>query len=148
MLEPTPPTTSGIASGRKSSGNSTSRPRAAAAIAETSEPTAQSPMDASATPASAGPSSGAKNNAKAGSATSSAAPRNASAESVLPSQIVLRSETASTSPSSAPASVSGAQARPRPRSDVKTSATQSKPYAASSPAPPGSAKWKTTSVAT
>ena len=48
----------------------------------------------------------------------------------LPSQIALRSDGASTSPSSAPPSRSGAQARASPSSAVKTSATQSSPCAA------------------
>ena len=70
-------------------------------MAETSEPTVQMPMSASATPGSAVPSSGAKNNANAGRATTSAATRKASVAIALPSQIALRSQGASTSPSSA-----------------------------------------------
>ena len=82
------------------------------------------------------------------SAITSASARNARIESALPSQIALRSLGASTSPSITPCSRSAANARERPRSAVKRSATQSRPVAASSDEWAGSAKWKTTSVET
>jgi hypothetical protein len=124
-LEPTADD-DGIASGRKSSGRMTSPGRRCHRRDE-SEPTAQIPIEARRTPATDGASSGAKKSANAGSATTSATRRNASVAITFPSQIALRSEVASTSPSSAPASLSGDHARPSPRSAVKTSATQSSP---------------------
>ena len=105
----------------------TSRPRLTAAIAASSVPTAQIPMLASTTPAIATASTGAKKSANAGIATSSAAARKASVASDLPSQIALRSHGASTRPSSAPPSRSGAHARARPSSAVKMIAIQSRP---------------------
>ena len=146
-LEPTP-TTSGIASGRKSSGRISLRVRLAAAIAASRVLTAQMPTLASSTPRIPRPGGGEKKSANAGSATSSIRPRKTNTAADFPSQIALRSDGASTSPSSAPPSRSGAQARASPSSARKTSATQRRPCAKqrSPSAPVGSAKWKTTSV--
>jgi hypothetical protein len=97
------PTTSGIASGRKSSGRISSRVRLAAAIAASSVPTAQMPMFASRTPRTASVPSGEKKSANAGSATSSIAARKTKTAADFPSQIALRSDGASTSPLERPA---------------------------------------------
>ena len=99
MLAPTPPTTIGIASGRKSSGRISSRALPATAIAPVSVPTAQIPMSASSDGGDGAPADAVEEDANAGSATTSATPRNANTESVLASQIALRSEGASTSAS-------------------------------------------------
>src|SRR5204863_453437 len=84
--------------------------------------------------------------ATAGSATTSATTRKASVETTLPTQIALRSDGASTSPSSTPCSRSATKARPRPSSAVNRIATQSSPSDARCEAFCGSAKWKTTST--
>ena len=93
------------------------------------------------------PSTLEKKIANSGSAIASASARNASAASDFPSQIALRSEGASTSPSSTPCSRSATNARESPSSAVKTIATHRSPRPASSPVPDGSAKWKITSAA-
>ena len=139
-LAPTPPITIGSASGRKSSGSSSSRARPAAAIAESRTPTAQMPRSASSTPAIVAHETGLKKSAKAGSATSSATTRKARVAIPFASQIVLRSTGASTSASSRPCSRSATNARPRPSSAVKMIATQSRPNAASRDEPDGRAK--------
>ena len=72
---PTPPTTIGIAIGRKSSGSRSSRARPATAIAPKSVPTAAMPRSASATAATVRPSRPREERANAGSATTSAAAR-------------------------------------------------------------------------
>ena len=106
------------------------------------------PRSASSTPATVAQPTGSKKSAKAGSATASATTRKASVAIAFASQIALRSTGASTSPSSRPCSRSATNARPRPSSAVKRIATQSSPSSASSEEPVGSAKWKTTRIAT
>ena len=61
VARPTPPTTIGIAIGRKRSGSSSSRARPATAIAPKSVPTVQMPTSASATAATVRPSTPEKN---------------------------------------------------------------------------------------
>ena len=75
---PTPPTTTGIASGRKSSGRSSSRVRLDGGDRGEQRADGAIPMSASATPAIVAPPIPEKKSAKAGSATSSAATRKAS----------------------------------------------------------------------
>jgi hypothetical protein len=77
IAAPTPPTTTGMDKGRKSSGSTSSRVRLAVAMAENSEPTEQMPTLARSTPPTAAAERGAKKSANAGSATTSAARRNA-----------------------------------------------------------------------
>src|SRR6266550_1208552 len=126
---------------------SSSRARPAAAIAESSVPTAQIPRSASTTPAIVDQPTGRKKSAKAGSATISATARNAKVAIPFASQIALRSHGARTSASRRPCSRSATNARPSPSSAVKTIATQSSPSSARRDEPDGSAKWKTAKIA-
>ena len=122
----------------------TSRPRPAAAMAETSDPTAQIPMDAT-RPRDAPRVERREEEREGGQGDDLGRPRKASVASALPSQIALRSDGARTRPSSARPRARAPRPAPSPSSAVKTSATHSRPYAASSPGRPA-AKWKTTSV--
>ena len=88
-----------------------------------------------------------KNSAKAGSATTSAATRKATVAIAFASQIALRSQGASRRPSRSRCSRSATNARVSPSSAVKTSATQSRPFAARSELWDGSAKWNVTNAA-
>jgi hypothetical protein len=133
MLEPTPPTTSGIASGRNSSGQhhlaaACARRHRASERADGADPDRREQRRRERAGRRA-----ARRRARKPAAHELGRREERERASAFPSQIALRSHGASTSPSSAPASRSGAHAAPRPSSAVKTIATQSSPYAASSP---------------
>jgi hypothetical protein len=148
MLAPTPPITTGIASGRKSRGRSSSRARLAAAIAREQRPDRAMPMSASATAAIELP------------ATAGEEERERRQRDELREHEEREHADRLAEPDRAPVAgreheaveepllALGANARVRPSSAVKTIAIQSSPSRRAPTSRSGSAKWKIVSAET
>ena len=148
MLAPTPPTTSGIASGRKRSGRTSSRVRLAAAIAASSVPTAQMPDVREGDAGERRPLERPKKSANAGRATSSTAARKTNDGDRLAEPDRAAVAGREHEPVERAALALG---HPRPREPEQRGEDERHPEQAvrrASSAPSGSAKWKTTSVET